>query len=164
MITSINSPNLVAEGLLIDRAELDDLPAIVAIDADITGIQKPEIWYGYYAPVTTGAHHHLLVARYEGQVVGYAVGEVRAWDFGHPPCGWLLAISVRKDVRLAGVATLLFKRLQEDFRQRGVSMMRTMVHVDDHLLISFFRSHGMTAAPFIELELDMASPGTMPER
>jgi GNAT superfamily N-acetyltransferase len=159
MTPSIDSSNAVAAGLFIDLAKLDDLPAIVAIDADITGIPKPEIWYGYYAPVATSAHHHFLVARYEGQVVGYAVGEVRAWDFGHPPCGWLLAISVRKDARLAGVATLLFKKLQENFRQRGVSMMRTMVHVDDHLLISFFRSHGMTAAPFIELELDMALPG-----
>jgi GNAT superfamily N-acetyltransferase len=158
MTTSTNPPNLMTAGLIIEHAKQDDLPAIVAIDADITGIQKPEIWYGYYAPAATGAHHHLIVARYEGEVVGYTVGEVRAWDFGHPPCGWLLAISVRKGTRLAGVGTLLFKALREDFRRRGVSMMRTMVHVDDHLLISFFRSHGMTAAPFIELELEIASP------
>lgn len=153
-------PAPTAEQLKIEPAQLSDLPSIVSIDAEITGISKPEIWYAYHAPVTPGAHHHLLVARFEGEVVGYTVGEVRAWDFGHPPCGWLLAIGVRKNTRLAGVGTLLFKALLQDFRRRGVFMIRTMVHVDDHLLISFFRSHGMTAAPFIELELDIASPNS----
>ncbi len=28
-----------------------------------------------------------------------------------------------------------------------------MLHIDDHLLMSFFRSHGMTAGPFVELEM-----------
>jgi GNAT superfamily N-acetyltransferase len=143
--------------ITIEPAQIGDLPAIVAIDAEITGIEKPEVWYGYYAPVGSRDKHNLMVARCAGEVVGYTVGEIRAWDFGRPPCGWLLTINVRKDMRLAGIGTLLFKALQQDFQRRGVSMIRTIVHVDEHLLISFFRSHGMTAAPFIELEMKVAS-------
>ena len=156
LMIEANLLRTLEEKVAIEEAQFDDLPAIIAIDSDLTGIPKPEIWYGYYAPVMTGAQRTFMVARHEGAVVGYVVGEVRAWEFGSPPCGWLFAIGVRKDVRLAGIGTLLFNALQARFRRLGVQTMRTMLHIDDHLLISFFRSHGMTAGPFIELEMGIA--------
>ena len=38
------------------------------------------------------------------------------------------------------------------FRTTDVKIIRTMLHIDDDVLMSFFRSQGMTAGPFIELE------------
>ena len=40
-------------------------------------------------------------------------------------------------------------------RDRGVTKVRTMLARDNHLILSFFRSQGMMAAPFIPLEIDL---------
>lgn len=155
MMTETNRNHGFSERVKIEPALLDDLPAVIALDEILTGLRKPEIWYGYYNPVMTGAQRYFMVARLEDELVGYVVGEVRAWEFGSPPCGWLFAIGVTAEHRLSGIGTLLLNALRESFRPTGVQTMRTMIHIDDHLLISFFRRHGMTAGPFIELETEI---------
>ena len=37
--------------------------------------------------------------------------------------------------------------------------LRTLLHHDNTLILSFFRSAGMMAAPLIPLEMDVAAPG-----
>jgi ribosomal protein S18 acetylase RimI-like enzyme len=133
-----------------------DLPAIIEIDAGITGARKPELWRELVAETATDANRSFLVARTNGQIVGYVVGEIRRWEFGSPPCGWLFTIGVRPDYRLARTGTELFEALVSRFRDKGVATCRTMLHIDDHLLMSFFRAQGLTAGPFIELEKRLA--------
>ena len=41
------------------------------------------------------------------------------------------------------------------FRRRGVQKVRTLLARDDTLVLAFFRSQGMTAAPFIALEREL---------
>ena len=55
--------------------------------------------------------------------------------------------------RLAGIGTKLIGVLRQRFQDAGITTIRTMLQIDDHLLMSFFRSHGMTAGPFVELEM-----------
>jgi GNAT superfamily N-acetyltransferase len=88
-------------------------------------------------------------------VLGYVVGEVRDWEFGSPPCGWVFGISVRPDARLGGLGAQLLAAILKSFRQAGVKKVRTMLSRDNHLILSFFRSQGMMAGPFIPLELDL---------
>jgi len=130
----------------------DDLTAIIEIDGLITGTRRPELWRQILDGRTADDKPTFLVARANGRVIGFVVGEVRGWEFGSPPCGWLFTIGVRPDYRLAKTGTLLFDALLERFRRQGVTTCRTMLHVDDHLLMSFFRSHGLTAGPYLELE------------
>ena len=40
----------------------------------------------------------------------------------------------------------------DGFRRLGVDKVRTLLGRDNHLVLSFFRSQGMMAAPFIPLE------------
>ena len=42
------------------------------------------------------------------------------------------------------------------FRRAGVRTVRTMLSRDNTLILSFFRSQGMMAGPFIPLEMDLA--------
>jgi ribosomal protein S18 acetylase RimI-like enzyme len=136
----------------ISQVRPQDLASIVEIDAGITGARKPELWRELVAECTTDANRCFLVARTNGRVVGYVVGEIRRWEFGSPPCGWLFTIGVRADYRLTKTGTELFEALVARFREKGVATCRTMLHIDDHLLMSFFRAQGLTAGPFIELE------------
>lgn len=139
--------------VVIDLAVLDDLPMVIQIDAEITGQPKPEFWYSFYTAHRSDQNSPFLVARSDGQVIGYIIGSVRAWEFGSPSCGWVRAIGVRPEFRKSGVATSLFDRLVSIFRSLGPTTIRTMIRIDDQLLMSFFRFQGMAAGPFIELEM-----------
>ena len=41
------------------------------------------------------------------------------------------------------------------FRKRGVTKVRTLLSRDNGLVLAFFRSQGLMAAPFIALERDL---------
>ena len=86
------------------------------------------------------------------------IGEIRDWEFGSPPCGWVFAISVDPAARLGGVGTRLLASIAEDFRREGVTKLRTMLSRDNTLILSFFRSQGMTTGTLLPLEMDL--PGT----
>ncbi|MEW6690425.1 MAG: GNAT family N-acetyltransferase [Pseudomonadota bacterium] len=135
------------------RADLDQ---VVAIDAAITRLPKPAYWagilrrYGGRKP-----QRFFLVAEAERRVLGYIVGEVRDWEFGSPPCGWVFGIGVRPETRLAGIGTQLLEAIGAAFRRRGVRTVRTLLARDNALVLAFFRSQGMTAAPFIPLEKEL---------
>lgn len=156
-LASLKKP--VGAGLSIRPVGRVDLHAVIEIDAMVTGIEKIDYWnslYRRYADaVATG--QHFLVAVAADEVIGFVIGEVRDWEFGSAPCGWVFAIDVRPDVRLAGTATQLLKAICNGFRKAGVSKVRTMLARDNALILSFFRSQGMMIGPFIPLEMDLES-------
>ena len=49
------------------------------------------------------------------------------------------------------------EELLDRFRRFGVKTVRTMLARDNTLVLSFFRSQGMMAAPFIPLEMELGS-------
>jgi ribosomal protein S18 acetylase RimI-like enzyme len=156
--TSLSSPEhaQAREAVQIRRATVADLPAIAALDERITQLPKTEYWqdlYDRFAQREKG--RAIFVAEFQGHVAGFIVGEVRAWEFGSPPCGWIFALNVEPSFREHGVASAMFERITAFFRDSGVAKVRTMLRRDDNLVMSFFRSQGMTAGPFVELERDI---------
>ncbi|HYH38334.1 MAG TPA: GNAT family N-acetyltransferase [Azospirillum sp.] len=140
--------------LQVRPAEPSDVPAVIALDAETTGLEKPAYWsdlFERYGRRRT-RDRVFLIAEHAGQPVGFIVGEVRAWEFGSPPSGWVFAVNVRPGARQLGVGSRLFDAICACFRQAGVQTVRTMLSKDATLLMSFFRSQGMRAGPFIELE------------
>lgn len=142
---------------LVRAAESADLPAISGLDHRITGVAKPAYWQDMLRRYGDGpADRYFLVAETgEGKLLGFVIGEVRAWEFGSPPAGWVFAINVDPDTRLGGIGTLLFDEVCTRFRAAGVRSVRTMVDRRDHLILSFFRSQGMMAGPSLELEMEI---------
>jgi GNAT superfamily N-acetyltransferase len=147
-----------APGAVVVRpAHRRDLDQVIAIDATVTGVLKRDYWrsvFRRYAE-TREAGRRFLVAEIDGEIGGFIIGEVRDWEFGSPPCGWVFAIDVRPDLRLSGIATKLLDAIAATFRREGVPKLRTMLSRDNTLILSFFRSQGMMAAPFIPLEMDL---------
>ena len=139
-----------------------DLAAVIAIDAQVTGLAKPEFWHDLFdgAGVLRGEQRFFLIAESlpEGdgsKIIGFIIGEARAWEFGSPPCGWVFALSVDPGSRLAGVGSGLLNAISECFKGVGVNRIRTMLSRRNHLLMAFFRSHGMMAGPYIQLEKEL---------
>lgn len=136
-----------------------DLDHVIAIDTLVTGIEKRPYWqrvYRRYGIGLKGEQRWFLVALAQRRVVGFLIGEVRDWEFGSPPCGWVFAIDVDPHARQAGIGTKLLAALSDALRQAGVRKLRTLLSHDNTLILSFFRSQGMMAAPLIPLEMDVA--------
>jgi len=134
-----------------------DLEQVAAIDREITRLPKPEYWAQIYRRYGSGRRQQrfFLVAEASGRIEGFVIGEVRDWEFGSPRCGWVFALSVRPGARLAGVGSRLLEAICRGFRRLGVTRVRTMLARDNQLILSFFRSQGMMAAPYIPLELEL---------
>ena len=138
----------------VQRADLDQ---VIALDATVTGLAKRKYWLSVYRRYGAAASHtqHFLVALSGQQVVGFIIGEVRDWEFGSPPCGWVFAIDVDPGARQQGVGAALLAAVRERFERVGVRTLRTLLASDNTLILSFFRSQGMRAGRLIPLEIEI---------
>jgi GNAT superfamily N-acetyltransferase len=146
-----------ASGFAIRPATQGDVEQIVALDTLLTSVPKPDYWREQFASQGRRRSNFFLVASdAENKLLGVIIGEVRAWEFGEPPCGWVFVLEVDPGERLKGIGTALFAALCECFRKAKVTKIRTMLaRSDQPLIMSFFRSQGLMAGPFIELEKDL---------
>ncbi|MBI4273924.1 MAG: GNAT family N-acetyltransferase [Rhizobiales bacterium] len=159
MTTTLRS---VKERLTIRRARSTDTPHVIALDARITGLAKPDYWQHEFASYSEQPPQEcfFLVATpadqpEDSRILGYIIGEIRAWEFGSEPCGWVFALSVEPDARLHGIGQALFAAISAKFKEAGVTKMRTMVARDNRLHLLFFRGEGMMAGPYIQLEKEL---------
>jgi ribosomal protein S18 acetylase RimI-like enzyme len=139
-----------------------DVTQVIALDARVTGLAKAKYWrdaFARYGARRAGERLFLVAEPTEATarppILGFIVGEVRVWEFGSAPCGWVVALSVEPGARLQGIGQALITAIAAEFKRAGVSQMRTMVARDNRLHLMFFRSQGMMAGPYIELEKDL---------
>ena len=132
----------------------EDFNAVIDLDLDGVTEEKPTYWRGIFDRyVKTGRDGgYFLVAEAGGEVIGFIVGEIRAWEFGSPPCGWVFALSVSPKSREMGVGQLMLREICQRLKKAGVTTVRTMVDRENKLTLSFFRSQGLRTGRYIELE------------
>ncbi|MCW5698941.1 MAG: GNAT family N-acetyltransferase [Rhodospirillales bacterium] len=154
-----------SSGILVRRACARDLQDVIALDEAVTGLAKPEYWrdaFERYGERRLQERFFLVAVVGEAaegeRIVGFTIGEIRAWEFGSEPCGWVFALSVLSGTRLRGVGTVLFEALADEFVRAGVNTLRTMVARDNFLHMTFFRSEGMMAGPYLQLEKRLDQP------
>ena len=151
-----------ARQITIRRAIESDLTSITAIDEKVTKISKPDLWRDNFERYSRRRkdERFFLVAEdsekpQERAILGYIIGEVRAWEFGSGPCGWVFAFSVDPETRQQRIGEQLFEAISDRFKKAGIKKMRTMVPRKNRLHMAFFRSEGMVAGPYIQLEKDL---------
>src|SRR5260370_26520752 len=98
-------------------AQATDLEAISALDARLTGSDKPAYWQEMLAP-----ERHFLVAETDkGALAGFIAGEVRAWEFGQPAAGWGFALPLDPNLPQRGRRSQLFHPPVARFQEGGVT-------------------------------------------
>jgi len=149
-------------GVRVRRVQAADIPHVIGLDTRVTRLAKAEYWNDVFRRYGKQRLHErfFLVAesrmeRAEPHVLGFIIGEIRAWEFGSTPCGWVFALSVEPEMRLHNVGSALLDAISREFKKAGVSKMRTMVARDARLPMLFFRSEGMMAGPYLQLEKDL---------
>jgi len=140
--------------LRIRDLEPSDLAEVIRIDAAHAGLEKPAYWTSVLRDFR-GPHRVALAAESGGQLVGHLLGEVRAFEFGSEPCGWVFAVGVDPTYLRRGVAASLLRAACRRFAQAGIRRVRTMVRRDDVPMLSFFRAAGMVGGPFVQLEMNL---------
>ncbi len=147
-----------ASGVEVRDLERDDLSDVVRIDAQHTGEPNREYWDEVFAKFLGSARGKLsvgLAAGNESGMVGYLLGEVRAFEFGSEACGWVFGIGVTPGHLREKIASRLLAESCRRFREMGVSRVRTMVLRNNIPVLSFFRANGFTAGSFAQLEVEM---------
>lgn len=144
--------------IVVEDLRPGDMEDVVRIDALHTGGPKPEYWSRIFRDFLGGAADRVrvgLAARRDGRLAGYLLGEVRAFEFGSEPCGWIFSIGVDTADLRSGIARTLLAEGCRRFRAAGVTRVRTMVVRNDVPVLSFFRSSGFEAGSFVQLELGL---------
>ncbi len=135
-----------------------DLSEVVRIDGLHTGLRKRAYWSGVlerFLRRDGRAARIGLALEAPGGLAGYLLGEVRAFEFGSEPCGWIFAIGVDPGSERHGVASQLLAEAAARFKAQGVPRIRTMVRRNEVPVLAFFRSNGFRGGPFVQLELDI---------
>jgi len=145
------------EQISIRNAVPSDLDAIIALDEVGPKEEKPAYWRGIFDHYAKGGKKDrlFLVAETGHEVVGFISGEVRAWEFGSPPCGWVFAMGVSPTMREMGIGQRMLEEICKRLKQAGVTTVRTMVDRDNKVTLSFFRSQGLRTGRYIELEKEI---------
>ncbi len=89
------------------------------------------------------------------EIIGYIIGEVRSWEFGSKPAGWVTGLGVEPKYQGKGTAEALLRSLLTSFVAREMTTIRTMVLRDDLRVLRFFRGSGFTIGPYTEFEMDL---------
>lgn len=148
----------VTTGVTLRALKMSDLPDLVRIDAQHTGKRKPAWWTAAIKRNLAARRGRVrvgIVAEDEGTLVGYLLGEARAFEFGSEPCGWIFAVGVDRESAREGIASRLLDEACRRFVAAKLSKLRTMVRRDDVPVLSFFRANGFIGGSFVQLERDL---------
>jgi ribosomal protein S18 acetylase RimI-like enzyme len=135
-----------------------DLDAVVRLDTAHTGEAKPHYWRSVFRDFFNRDHRHPRVgfaAEQDGRLVGYLLGEVRAFEFGSEACGWIFSVGVETGHLRRQIASRLLAAAVRTFNETGITRIRTMVLRDNIPVLSFFRSNGFVGGSFVQLELEL---------
>src|SRR5450756_2936752 len=97
-MTQADARGTGAAELRVRPVDAADLGQVIAIDAEATGLEKTDYWYELFHRYGGGrTRQRLFLVAESGDVIqGFIIGEVRDWEFGSAPCGWVFGLSVRQ--------------------------------------------------------------------
>lgn len=137
----------------------DDLPQVERIYNSHSGEPLPPQWseivLNSLKNGPAGAALAWVATNEADEIIGYIIGEVRSWEFGSKPAGWVTGLGVEPKYQGKGTAEALLRSLLASFIARDMTTIRTMVVRDDLRVLRFFRSSGFTIGPYTEFEMEL---------
>ncbi len=121
-----------------------------------TGAEQRPYWtrlFREFLAPAPGRQRVALAADVDGDVAGFLLADVRAFEFGSEPCGWILEVGVDPGQARHGIASSLLAEAVRRLRAAGVSTVRTMVRRNNVPVLTFFRTNGFAGGPYVQLEL-----------
>jgi ribosomal protein S18 acetylase RimI-like enzyme len=148
--------NETSTDVLIRELEDTDIGGVIALDEKIGGEYRPDVWERRISYYLRRDPEALVVAEFDGKVVGFMLGEVRSGEFGlEEPTGWIEVMGVDPDARGQAIGRRMAERMLDHFRRRKATTVRTLV--DDSMpdILTFFDRIGFSEAPLKTLEMTL---------
>ena len=134
----------------------DDLDAIVQIDREVLGKDRPDYWSMKIELSESRSPMASLVAELNNEVVGFILGDASGWEYGVPDTvGWIDTIGVHPKYQKKGIATLLFREMVANLKKVGVDTVYTFVNWKDWDLLHFFDKMRFQKGDMVHLELKL---------
>jgi GNAT superfamily N-acetyltransferase len=133
-----------------------DLAGVVRIDAIHTGAEQRAYWnrlFREFLAPGPDRQRVALAADVDGELAAFLFADVRAFEFGSEPCGWILEVGVDPRASRHGIASALLGEAVRRLHDAGVSTVRTMVRRNNVPMLTFFRTNGFAGGPYVQLEL-----------
>jgi ribosomal protein S18 acetylase RimI-like enzyme len=137
----------------IRQLELRDKDAIFEIQEAITKHKAEKDWEQLVEGYINNSGETCLVAEVDGTVVGFMLGDIKAYGFGVPRSGWIEVIGVQPRHMGSGIGKLLGNELIKIFKAKSVKHIFTSVRWDSGDLLAFFKSIGFERSDFINLKI-----------
>lgn len=132
-----------------------DLDNVVRVDAIHTGAEQRSYWTRLFRDFVEPGHDTqkvALAADVDGVFAGFLLADVRAFEFGSEPCGWIMEIGVDPARARQGLASNLLDDAAARLKASGVTTVRTMVRRNNIPVLTFFRTNGFIGGPYLQLE------------
>ncbi|HEY6967059.1 MAG TPA: GNAT family N-acetyltransferase [Burkholderiales bacterium] len=135
--------------LKIRRLAADDIGAVVALDAELTGRTRRAYFDRRLAAALRQPELHVQFAAEEnGAFRGHALARVLEGEFGRTRPGLRLeVISVPPAAQSRGVGRALHAALEQEAGKRGIGEIRTGAAWRDHVMLRFLDGVGYQLAP-----------------
>ncbi len=128
-----------------------DFPAILAIDRKIVGRERARSYQQHVARYLDNYFPPLShVAVIGEQVVGFILGDIRGWEYGLAPSGWIDIMGVDPEHHRQGVGLALVRAFASQCRRRKLSAIHAMVRGTDRRLQGFLRDAGLQKGPLVD--------------
>ena len=137
--------------LTVRRMTVRDIDEVLRLNERITNREPAAYYASKCAEYVARSPDTCLVAEHGGRVVGFALVEVRGWEFAQKLAGWLEVLGVDPAYQHRGVSRALLDHLFEGFRRAGVSAVNTMVDWNDGDLVDYFRANGFERGDLVNL-------------
>ncbi len=147
--------------ILVRRLHADDLSALIALDARLTGRRREAFF-------TTKLRRTLedtgiamsLAAELDGLFAGYLLARVWYGEFGALESTAVLdGLGVHPGLRGRGVAQALLRQLRANLAGIGIGRLQTEVDWNEQELLAFFHHEGFRPAPRFCLDLALGPAG-----
>ena len=136
------------------RLARDDLDAVVALDAAVSGRTRRAYFERRLAAALRQPELHVqFAARENGTLCGHALARVLEGEFGRTRPGLRLeVISVAPAAQGRDIGRALHRAIEEEAKKRSIIEFRTAADWRDHAMLGFLDAVGYALAPSCVLE------------
>jgi ribosomal-protein-alanine N-acetyltransferase len=131
------------ENLLIEKFDPVEINEILEIERN--AFEKKETFpKEYFLELSKKWPEGFLVAKLDGEIVGYAIGEK------NKDSGLIISVAVKKEWRRRGIGRKLMEKLLENFKKGGMRIVFLHVREENKEAINFYQALGFKIRELVE--------------
>ncbi|MBI3953150.1 MAG: GNAT family N-acetyltransferase [Chloroflexi bacterium] len=128
-----------------------DFPAILDLDRKVAGRERARSYQQHVSRYLDNYFPPLCQVALDGdKVVGFILGDVKGWEYGLGPSGWIDIMGVDPEHQRQGVGLALIRAFVAQCRRQKLSAAHAIVRGGDRRLQGFLKAAGLQKGPLVD--------------